>query len=229
MGWCSRVLACALACTGSLLMTTTAQAALARDAANPSSSATVNVAVLDTGFDPASLSIPVGTVVLWTNRGTRAHTVTAVDGSFASDDLAPGATFSYQPVQVGTLQYRDIHSNATGVLTVVPGSLQGAGVPTTSGSAPPGTQSQGAQTPGSESPAGATGNRAGGPTMAFTGTSDWILAAVAGVLLLAGVALIRKRPAAGPFRVDVHTALAIERARRRRDDFLPRRRPLLKR
>lgn len=219
MGWRAGAFACALACACSFVMTTTAQAARERATV---SSTTVDIAVFDSGFDPATLSVPVGTVIVWTNRGTRAHTVTAVDGSFASDDLSPGATFSYQPVQVGTLQYHDIHSSATGVLTIVAGSLQGASVPTTAG---PASQSTGSES----SPGTSAGNRAGGPTMAFTGASDWILAAVATALLAIGVALLRNRPAPEPFRVDVRTALAIERARRRRDDFLPRRRPLLKR
>jgi hypothetical protein len=177
---------------------------------------TVNVAILDSGFDPPTLSVPVGTVVVWTNKGAAPHTVTAVDGSFASDDLAPGATFPYQFAQLGTFQYRDIHTADMAVITVVAGSLQGASVPST--------------TTTTTSPlVAAAGNRAGGPAMALTGTSDWTLCAVAAVLLLLGTRLVRNRPAAEPFRVDRHTALAIERARRRREEFLPRRRRFLKR
>jgi hypothetical protein len=65
--------------------------------------------------------------------------------------------------------------------------------------------------------------------MAFTGPGDWILGAVATVLLVLGTGLLRQRPAVESFRVDGHTALAIERARRRREEFLPRRRRFRKR
>jgi hypothetical protein len=49
------------------------------------------------------------------------------------------------------------------------------------------------------------------------------------MLLLLGTSLVRNGPAAEPFQVDHHTALAIERARRRREEFLPRRRRFLNR
>jgi plastocyanin len=200
-----------------LVVATSAQAAPAFGSVLSAPQATtVNVAVLDSGFDPPSLAVPVGTVVVWTNKGAAPHTVTAVDGSFASDDLAPGATFPYQFAQIGTFQYRDIHTTNIGVITVVAGSLQGASVPTTTATT-------------TNPPVASPGSRAGGPTMAFTGTSDWILAAVASMLLLLGTSLVRNGPAAEPFQVDHHTALAIERARRRREEFLPRRRRFLNR
>ncbi|MBV8951190.1 MAG: cupredoxin domain-containing protein [Actinobacteria bacterium] len=178
--------------------------------------AVVHVAIAASGFDPSTLSIPAGTTVLWVNNDTVAHTVTAADGSFASDDLGPGDTFSYQFTQLGTVAYHDIHGNFQAVVTVVPGSVQNASVPNASAA------------PGPEALAPAVGaapaNRAGGPTMAFTGTGDWILAATAAVLLLLGGVLLRRRPATATFRLDRNTALTIERARRRREEFLPRRR-----
>jgi plastocyanin len=192
--------------------------------ASAPSTATVNVAVLDSGFDPSTLAIPAGTTVVWTNKGATPHTVTAVDGSFASDDLAPGATYSYQFNQVGTFPYRDIHTTIMGTVAVVAGALQGAGVPNaTTTPNPTATASPPAAA------AAAAGNRAGGPAMAFTGPGDWILGAVATVLLVLGTGLLRQRPAVESFRVDGHTALAIERARRRREEFLPRRRRFRKR
>jgi plastocyanin len=191
--------------------------------ASPSTT-TVNVAVLDSGFDPSTLAIPAGTTVVWTNKGATPHTVTAVDGSFASDDLGSGATYSYQFNQVGTFPYRDIHTTIMGTVAVVAGALQGASVPdATTTPNPPATASPPAAA------AAAAGNRAGGPAMAFTGPGDWILGAVATISLVLGTGLLRQRPAVESFRVDDHTALVIERARRRREEFLPRRRRFLKR
>jgi hypothetical protein len=42
---------------------------------------------------PASTTVNVGDTVTWTNVDSAAHTVTALDGSFDSGPLAPGAGF----------------------------------------------------------------------------------------------------------------------------------------
>jgi nitrite reductase (NO-forming) len=60
--------------------------------------------------DPADysvnvLTIKVGTTVTWTNDDNQLHTVTAVDGSFDSGFLDPGATFSYTFGEVGDFEY----------------------------------------------------------------------------------------------------------------------------
>jgi plastocyanin len=207
MGWGRRVLAGAFACTAMLGI-----GASAAGAARPTAVVTVNVAIRDTGFDPPTLSVPIGTVVVWTNQGAAPHTVTAVDGSFASDDLTPGATFPYQFTQAGTFQYRDVHSGDVGTVTVVSGALQGAATPG------PATATPGA-------PGTTAANRAGGPTMAFTGSGDWILAVAGGAILAFGFTLLRRNPAVEvPFRVDRETARTIERGRRLRTDLLPGRR-----
>jgi plastocyanin len=218
MGWGRRVLAGAIACAGTIGFAASAAGAT-RVAAwsvpiEPAAATTVNVAIADTGFAPPSLSVPVGTVVVWTNQGTVPHTVTSVDGSFASDDLSPGATFPYQFTQQGTFQYRDVHSGDVGTVTVVSGALQGATSP-------------GATTPSTvgAAPGQPAANPAGGPAMAFTGAGDWILGLAGAVLIALGVVLLRRNPTFEvPFRVDRDTALAIERGRRRRTDLLPERR-----
>jgi plastocyanin len=48
---------------------------------------TASVSVVDFAFEPATLEVPVGTTVTWTNNGSRPHTVTADDGSFDSGPL----------------------------------------------------------------------------------------------------------------------------------------------
>jgi plastocyanin len=207
MGLGRRALAGAFACTAMLVMT-----AAAAGAARPAAVVTVNVAIRDTGFDPPTLSVPIGTVVVWTNQGSAPHTVTAVDGSFASDDLTPGATFPYQFTQAGTFEYRDVHSGDVGTVAVVSTGSQGATAPG------PATATPGA-------PGTPAANPAGAPAMAFTGSGDWILAAAGGAILAFGFALLRRNPAvAVPFRVDRETARTIERGRRMRTDLLPGRR-----
>jgi plastocyanin len=71
-------------------------------------------------FGPASVSVPVGSTVTWTNQDGTAHTVTADDGSFDSGSLAQGATFSQTFDTPGTYPYHcAIHSSMTGTITVV--------------------------------------------------------------------------------------------------------------
>jgi plastocyanin len=222
MGWGRRVLAGAFACA--VLMWSGAPSAGATRAAVPVARraapvvTTVNVAINDTGFDPPALSVPVGTVVIWTNQGSAPHTVTAIDGSFASDDLTPGATFPYQFTQARLYQYRDIHTGDVGTVTVVSGALQGV-------TSPGGTSAAPGNPAVPAGPATSGAAAAGGPAMAFTGAGDWILGVLGAALLAFGVGLQRRnRPAGVPFRVDPETAITIERGRRQRTDLLPVRR-----
>ena len=46
-------------------------------------------------FTPASLTVPAGTAVTWTNKDGTLHTVTSSAKAFASDGLDQGDTFSY--------------------------------------------------------------------------------------------------------------------------------------
>jgi plastocyanin len=52
------------------------------------------VAIAGFAFQPATLRVPAGTEVTWTNQDPAQHTVTADDGSFDSGPLDQGATFS---------------------------------------------------------------------------------------------------------------------------------------
>ena len=45
-------------------------------------------------FNPASVTVAVGTTVTWENQDGMSHNVIADDGSFKSPDLGPGKTFS---------------------------------------------------------------------------------------------------------------------------------------
>lgn len=65
------------------------------------------VAIKNFAFAPATLKVPVGTTVTWTNQDTDAHTVTS-DGSggpLHSAALATGATYSHTFTKPGTFAY----------------------------------------------------------------------------------------------------------------------------
>jgi plastocyanin len=76
-------------------------------------------------FSPATLTVPAGTVVTWTEQdddldGVGAHSVVADDGSFASaGPVAKGTAFSAKPPGPGTYPYHcGIHNYMTGTITV---------------------------------------------------------------------------------------------------------------
>ena len=71
---------------------------------------TVEVAVDDLAFEPATIEIAVGGTVIWTNRDDGPHTVTGDHGEFDSGDLAPDQTFSFTFDTAGTFAYHcDFH------------------------------------------------------------------------------------------------------------------------
>ena len=78
--------------------------------------------IFDNGFDPAELTVAVGTTVTWMNTGNRPHTVTAEDGSFKSDGtMGSGATFSHTFDAAGTYKYIcAVHPSMRGTVIVTP-------------------------------------------------------------------------------------------------------------
>jgi len=74
-------------------------------------------------FSPKSLTIKVGTTVIWKNMTQAPHTVTSDDGkSFNSGDSTPinaGATFSFKFATAGTFAYHcDFHPFMTATIIV---------------------------------------------------------------------------------------------------------------
>lgn len=77
------------------------------------------VSIASFSFQPAAITVSVGTTVTWTNNDSASHTVTADDGSFKSGTLATGATFSQTFATAGTFAYHcSIHSSMKGTVTV---------------------------------------------------------------------------------------------------------------
>jgi plastocyanin len=109
------------------------------ESAVPPAVAEVTVSIADMLYQPATLEVPAGTTVRWTNDDRVVHTVTARDGSFNSGVLAIGAEFSQTFDEVGTFDYFcAVHPLQTGRIVVTapdpdsPASVEG---PAASGAA----------------------------------------------------------------------------------------------
>ena len=86
-------------------------------ASSTSSGNTVSIA--NFAFSPATLPIPAGTTVTWTNNDSTTHTVTSDNGVFDSGNLAPNAIFSYTFSNAGTFAYHcSLHTSMTGKIVV---------------------------------------------------------------------------------------------------------------
>jgi plastocyanin len=89
------------------------------------------ITIQNFAFGPASVTIPVGSTVTWTNQESGVDHTTTSDASstvaWDSRNLAPGASYSVTFIQTGTFTYHcSIHPFMTGTIIV-----QGAGNPTT--------------------------------------------------------------------------------------------------
>src|SRR5829696_1777671 len=147
------------------------------------------VTIVDFAFQPASLEVPAGTTVTWTNSGAAPHTVTADDGAFDSDRLAPGATFSQTFDTAGTFTYHcEIHPQMTGTIVVT----EASGAPAAASDQGTAQANAGKQ---EEAPKAVQMPNAGVGTMALAGRTSafMLLTGVAAVVLGVGAVLIRRR------------------------------------
>ncbi|WP_084515306.1 cupredoxin domain-containing protein [Nocardia acidivorans] len=72
-------------------------------------------------FAPASLTVPVGTTVTWTNRDEEPHDIAAGDGGFHSPNLGAGARYTFTFSKAGTFTYVcSIHPFMHGTVVVTP-------------------------------------------------------------------------------------------------------------
>ena len=69
------------------------------------SPARAEVTIEDFEFSPRSLTVRVGTTVVWTHEGHATHTVSADDGTFNSGSLSGGEHFEFTFDTVGTYAY----------------------------------------------------------------------------------------------------------------------------
>src|SRR4051812_10196364 len=77
------------------------------------------VTIDDMQFTPAMLSVKIGDTVTWTNNDDRDHTVVSADGSFRSENLRPGASYSFQFTKAGKFAYAcSYHPRMKGMVSV---------------------------------------------------------------------------------------------------------------
>ncbi len=77
------------------------------------------VKITSSGYDPAIISVPIGTRVTWTNTDTKSHTVTSNTGDFDSGSLGSGSTFSWTFSTSGSYDYGDSNNASMGGGTVI--------------------------------------------------------------------------------------------------------------
>jgi plastocyanin len=62
--------------------------------------------IRESGFNPTTLTVGVNTIVIWTNKDTKEHTVSTDDGNgFDSGNIEPGSDFSHQFTSRGIFAY----------------------------------------------------------------------------------------------------------------------------
>jgi plastocyanin len=83
-----------------------------------------NIAISDFQYNPANVTVPVGTKVIWTNNGPSEHTVTSDTLVFNSGTIAVGHQWNFTFTAVGTYPYHcAIHPMMHGVVIVTGGNL----------------------------------------------------------------------------------------------------------
>ena len=77
------------------------------------------VKISNFSFQPASITVPAGGTVVWTNEDSVPHTITANDGSFDSGSIGGGSQYEHTFSQPGTYRYHcAIHPSMTGEVIV---------------------------------------------------------------------------------------------------------------
>jgi|Deesub1362A_J573_1020465.scaffolds.fasta_scaffold00374_17 plastocyanin len=79
----------------------------------------VNIAIRSFSFNPDSVTVKVGTTVIWINEDSVVHTVTSDDGVFDSGTFGKGQTYRYTFNEAGTYRYTcTIHPSMKGEIIV---------------------------------------------------------------------------------------------------------------
>ncbi len=103
-------------------LVTTVMIALMLLAGTPSvaaNGASADVKIDNFSFGPQTLTVSVGTTVVWTNRDDIPHTVVSPDGVFKSKVRDTDEKFSYTFIKAGTYPYFcSVHPKMTGKIVV---------------------------------------------------------------------------------------------------------------
>jgi plastocyanin len=80
----------------------------------------VPVKIAQLAFSPASVTVPVGGTVIWTNSDQVEHTVTSMGrGPLGSATIGTGGTYSYTFTTPGTyMYYCAVHPDMMGTVVV---------------------------------------------------------------------------------------------------------------
>jgi plastocyanin len=82
----------------------------------------VTITILDFAFEPATVTVPLGTTITWVNQGPTQHTTVSFDGPdkiWDSKIMEAGDTYSYTPTELGTYEYLcGLHPNMKATLIV---------------------------------------------------------------------------------------------------------------
>jgi plastocyanin len=88
-------------------------------AATSAIAAEAEVRIANFTFAPATLKVPVGTTITWTNDDDIPHLVVEKEGAFSSEALDTGDSYSWQATAVGTVEYYcALHPHMTGKIIV---------------------------------------------------------------------------------------------------------------
>ena len=72
-------------------------------------------------YGPKSITVPAGTTVTWINKDPEVHTVVDKGGTFRSEALDSGDSFTFTFNEPGTYNFFcTLHPQMTGTVTVVP-------------------------------------------------------------------------------------------------------------
>lgn len=92
---------------------------VAKAAATVVAAASPQITIENFKFNPATLTVPVGTTVTWTNHDGEPHTVTSSTKLFSSKGLEQGERFSYTFSTPDTyIYYCALHPHMTGTIVV---------------------------------------------------------------------------------------------------------------
>ncbi len=81
--------------------------------------ADMGVNIIQFAFAPATVEVPAGTKVIWTNQDKAHHSVISDTGLFGSSPLKQGEKFSHTFSGAGTYAYHcGYHAYMTGVVVV---------------------------------------------------------------------------------------------------------------
>jgi plastocyanin len=110
--------------TPTAVATTAPAAATASATVAPTAtpSPTPSVATIEMGdnfFDPAEITVKVGTTVTWKVVGQSTHDLAARDGSFADRTMTFGQTFSFTFTKAGRYPYICMQHEGDGMVGVV--------------------------------------------------------------------------------------------------------------